>query len=68
MDTNKLILLLIPIIIIQLILMITNLVIVLRKTKTKYFNKIIWVVVILIFSYIGNIACLILEGGHDDSD
>jgi len=68
MDNKTMILLLIPILLIQLILMVINLVNLYRKQKTKYLNKAVWLVFIILFSYIGNIAYLIIEGGNDDSD
>jgi len=68
MINKTMILLLIPIIIIQIILMIVNLVNLSKKAKTKYLSKVVWVIIILLLSYIGNIVYLILEGGNDDSD
>ena len=67
MDRNT-ILLLIPILLIQLILMVINFVNLSKKKETKYLNKPIWVVIILLFSYIGNIGYILIEGGRDDSD
>ncbi|MCL2320674.1 MAG: PLDc N-terminal domain-containing protein [Oscillospiraceae bacterium] len=66
--TKTMILLLIPLILLQLILMIINLVNISKKAKTKYLNKTVWVIFILLLSYIGNVAYLLIEGGNDDSD
>ena len=65
---EKTILLLIPIAIIQFILMAVALVNVIKKPKTKYLNKTIWIVLIIAVSYIGSIVYLVIEGGTDDSD
>ncbi|MCL2860279.1 MAG: PLDc N-terminal domain-containing protein [Oscillospiraceae bacterium] len=62
------ILLLTPIILIQLILMIINLVNISKKSKTKYLSRVIWVFIVILTSYIGNICYLILESGDDGQD
>jgi len=63
---DKIILLVIPILLIQLILTIINLINLGKKTKTKYLTKIVWVFILLLFSYIGNIAYLVLEGNDNE--
>jgi len=67
MDT-KMWLLLTPILLIQLILMIINLINISKKSKTKYLSKIIWVFIVILTSYIGNICYLIFESGDDGQD
>ena len=62
------ILLLTPIIIIQLILMIINLVNISKKNRTRYLSKIIWVFIVILTSYIGNICYLILESSEGEED
>ena len=61
-------LLAIPVLIIQLFLMVINGINLFKKEKTKYLNKPIWLVIILIGSLVGNIIYLLIEGGQDDSD
>ena len=65
---EKTLLLLIPVAIIQAILMIVALVNVIKKSKTKYLNKPIWIALIIFVGYVGSIGYLLVEGGHDDSD
>jgi len=68
MDTSTLILLLSPIILIQIALLIRNLINLSKKEKTRYFNKTTWIILILLFNYISNIAYILVEGDNDDSD
>ena len=66
---NKILLLLLPIAVIQIILVVINIVNLKKKTATKYFNKTIWLILLLMFSYISNIAYILVEGdNNDDSD
>jgi len=58
----------IPLLLIWLILIIINLINISKKEKTKYLTKPIWIAIILVFSYIGNIAYLLLESDKNDSD
>ena len=66
-NTNTL-LMIIPLLLIWLILIIINLINISKKEKTKYLTKPIWIAIILVFSYIGNIAYLLLESDKNDSD
>lgn len=68
MDDKTMMLLLIPVVLIQLVLMIINLVNLGKKTKTKYLTKIVWIFIVILGGYVGNICYLILEGEHNDSD
>ena len=65
MDTNMIILLITPYIIIQVILMVINLINIRKKTETKYLNKTIWVVIILLFQVPGNLAYMLIENGDE---
>ena len=67
----KTLLLLTPVLLIQLVLIIISLVNIIKKKKTKYLNKPIWIVLILFITYIGSICYLVIEGtdsseGEDD--
>ena len=63
---TTIILLLIPIILIQLILTIINLINISKKTTTKYLNKIIWIIIIIGVNYIGNILYIVLENNYNE--
>lgn len=52
---------LIPLILLQVILMITALVLIIRQTHFKYFNKIIWIVIVLLLNIVGPVLYFILE-------
>jgi len=67
-ENGTLILLLIPVIIIQLALMIYCLVNVIKKTETKYLNKLAWILIIVLINIFGPIVYLIMEGAHDGSN
>ncbi|WP_092987867.1 PLDc N-terminal domain-containing protein [Lacicoccus qingdaonensis] len=41
--------------------MITALVLIIRQTHFKYFNKIIWIVIVLLLNIIGPVLYFILE-------
>ena len=61
--------LLMPIILISLGLMIFNIINLLNKSETKYLNRNIWLIIILLGNLIGNIAFLAIESEkNDDSD
>jgi len=63
------ILLLTPIIIIALGLIIFNLINLKNKKDTKYLNKPLWTLIIIIGNIVGNIIYLALESEkNDDSD
>ena len=68
MDNSTLILLLIPILLVQVILLIINLLNLRKKAQTKYLNKTIWLLIILLTSITGNVVYLLLEGINDDSN
>ncbi len=61
MDT-QLALLLSPLIIIQFALMIWGIIKISSKNETKYLNKTVWILIILLVSLFGPIAYLVLEG------
>ena len=61
MDTG-LLLLLSPIIVIQFALMIWGILKILPKKETKYLNKNIWLLIIILIGVFGPIAYLVLEG------
>jgi heme/copper-type cytochrome/quinol oxidase subunit 4 len=68
MDNTTIILLASPLIAIQLILMVINLLNLYKKKKTKYLNKALWVVIIFLGSLIGNIVYILAEGNKNGSD
>jgi len=68
MTETQIILLLTPLILIQLILVIVCLVSVSKKEKTKYLNKLAWILIILFINLIGSIAYLLIESEKNDSD
>jgi len=69
MDTQTMILLVIPIIVIHVILVVINLLNIKKKTRTKFLTKSIWIIIIIFIQIIGSIAYMVIEGGHDhDSD
>jgi hypothetical protein len=68
MDSAKLLLLLAPVFLIEVGLMIFCWVRLAKMNKTKYLNKPIWAILVLIFYLIAPVLFLILEGGHDDCD
>ena len=67
LDT-KTIMLLSPIILIQIILMVINLINLSKKTQTKFLNKIIWLLIIVLGSLIGNIIYLVIESEKNERD
>ena len=71
METWQLVLLLLPVIIIQFTLMIIALVDLVNREKVRYDNKILWVIIIVIFNIIGPIVYLLWgreEPGGEDGD
>ena len=56
---------LIPIIIIELALAITALVHVLKHPNYRFGNKVLWIVVVLVFQIIGPIAYFVLGRGDE---
>lgn len=52
---------LIPLIILQLILMITALVMILKQEHFKYLNKLTWAIIVIVFNLIGPIIYFVLE-------
>ena len=58
----ELILLLSPLIVIQFALMIWAVLKVLPKKETKYLNRNIWMIIIVLVGILGPVAYLILEG------
>lgn len=65
-----LLLMLAPLLVIELGLMIFALIKLIRASKTRFFNKAIWALLIIFIHLIGPILYLVLEGGgaHDSSD
>lgn len=63
--TDKTILLVIPILIIQLVLTIINIINIKDKIKTKTLNKTIWIIIILLGNIFGNICYMIIESDSD---
>jgi hypothetical protein len=68
MDNTTILLLASPLILIQLVLMIMNLINLYKKKKMRYLNKALWLVIILLGNLIGNIVYLLIEGNKNDSD
>lgn len=60
-ELNELLPFLIPLILLQLILMITALVMAIRQQTFKYLNKPVWVLIIILFNLIGPILYFVLE-------
>jgi hypothetical protein len=60
METSKLVLLLLPIVIIQLTLMIVALVDLVKREKVTGGNKLIWGIIIVLFNIIGPIIYFII--------
>lgn len=54
-----------PIVVIQLGLMIFCLIKVAKQTKFRFFNKLIWILIIMFIQLFGPIAYLILEKGDN---
>lgn len=63
---TKIIFLLIPVLLIQLSLVVIALRDILKKGKTTYLDKTIWIVLILFISLFGPAAYLLLEGKEDN--
>ena len=63
---DKVIMLLIPIVIIQCILVVINIVNLSKRPSTKYLNKTAWILLILICGYLSNIAYILIEGDKDN--
>jgi len=61
MDNATTLLLISPLIILQLVLMIINLVNLYKKKATKYLNKAWWLVIIILGNLIGNIIYMVVE-------
>lgn len=64
MDTQTIILLVIPIIAIHVILVVVNLLNIKKKTCTKFLTKSLWIIIIIFIQIIGSIAYMVIEGGH----
>ncbi len=60
-EINELLPFLIPLILLQLILVVTALVMVIRQETFRYFNKVIWIIIILLLNLLGPILYFILE-------
>jgi len=60
-ELNELLPFLIPLILLQLLLMITALVMAIRQQTFKYLNKPVWVLIIILFNLIGPILYFVLE-------
>lgn len=61
MSQSEWIVFLIPLILLQVILMTAALIMIIRQTQFKYFNKIIWVVIVLLLNIVGPVLYFILE-------
>jgi len=61
MDNTTTLLLISPLIILQLVLMIINLVNLYKKKMTKYLNKAWWLAIIILGNLIGNIVYMVVE-------
>jgi len=68
LDTGTIILMTTPLIVLQLVLMVMNLVSWSRKKKTKYLNKTLWFAIILLGNLAGNIIYMVIESEKNDSD
>jgi hypothetical protein len=56
---------LIPVLIIQLVLMITALVHVLRHKKYRFGNRILWVIIVIVFEMVGPILYFTVGKGEE---
>ncbi|GAB2024571.1 PLDc N-terminal domain-containing protein [Lactovum odontotermitis] len=65
---TKMWLLLAPVAVIELGLIIFSLVKLIRSRQTKYLNKGVWAVIVVLGGFIGSIIYLVLESGQNDSD
>jgi D-alanyl-lipoteichoic acid acyltransferase DltB (MBOAT superfamily) len=68
MEDTTIWLLIAPILLIHIALIIRNLIHISKKTKTKYLNKTVWILIMVCIQFIGNIAYILVEGENDDSD
>lgn len=61
MELSELLPFLVPLIILQAVLTLTALVMILRQQTFKYFNKLVWVIIVLLLNIIGPIAYFVME-------
>lgn len=61
LDISELLPFLIPLILLQAVLMLTALIMIIRQKAFKYFNKAVWVVIVLFLNIIGPIAYFVME-------
>lgn len=52
---------LIPLIIFQLILMISALAMIVKQRRFKYLNRAVWVVIVVVFNIVGPVLYFVLE-------
>ncbi len=52
---------LIPLIALQLLLLVTALVMLIRQDEVRYLNKLIWAVIIIVLSIIGPVLYFVME-------
>lgn len=61
MDVQEYLPFLIPLLLLQLVLMVTALVMIIRQKHFKYLNKVVWIIVVLVLNIIGPILYFVLE-------
>ncbi|MCG1009756.1 PLDc N-terminal domain-containing protein [Salinicoccus sp. ID82-1] len=61
MDIQEYLPFLIPLFLLQLVLMVTALIMIIRQQRFRYFNRIIWIVIVIILNIIGPILYFVLE-------
>lgn len=60
-ELSELLPFLIPLIILQAVLTVTALVMILKQQTFKYFNKLVWAIIVLLLNIIGPIAYFVME-------
>lgn len=60
-ELSELLPFLIPLIILQAVLTVTALVMILKQQTFKYFNKLVWAIIVLLLNTIGPIAYFVME-------
>ncbi|MCC4722999.1 PLDc N-terminal domain-containing protein [Salinicoccus sp. RF5] len=61
MDVQEYLPFLIPLLLLQLVLMVTALVMIIRQEHFKYLNKVVWIIIVLLLNIIGPILYFVLE-------
>ena len=61
MDVQEYLPFLVPLLLLQLVLMLTALVMIIRQGHFKYLNKVVWIIIVLVLNLIGPILYFVLE-------